>query len=195
MFLPGKSHGRRSLAGYSPRGSQKSRIRLSNWAHTHTDRHNLFKQTRLWVTPILWPVSKPHTREEEDVGSLSMVWKTSVPRMAKRANKWSLEQLCKHSMPLILSDSWFLSLLFYVLSHDPCLLADHTASEGERKIFRKRGRGSAPGKPEGFQSFLGPQGEKTSKKNKGAGPFHILPSQKLWLPSPSVCLKNQVLII
>ena len=50
------------------------------------------------------------------------------------------------------------------------MLADHTASEGERKIFRKRGRGSAPGKPEGFQSFLGPQGEKTSKKNKGAGP-------------------------
>ena len=60
-----------------------------------------------------------------------------------------------------------------MLPHDPCLLADDTTSKGGRKIFRNRGRGSAAGKPEGFLSFLGPQGEKTSKKNEGAGPFHI----------------------
>ena len=35
VFLPGKSHGQRSLAGYSPRG-RKSRTRLREWAHTVT---------------------------------------------------------------------------------------------------------------------------------------------------------------
>ena len=34
-FLPGKSHGQRSLAGYSPWGSQKNQTQLS--------RHELFK--------------------------------------------------------------------------------------------------------------------------------------------------------
>ena len=29
VFVPGKSHGQRSLVGYSPRGSQKSRTQLS----------------------------------------------------------------------------------------------------------------------------------------------------------------------
>ena len=32
VFLPGESHGQRSLAGYN---SKKSRTRLSYWAHTH----------------------------------------------------------------------------------------------------------------------------------------------------------------
>ena len=34
VFLPGKSHGQRSLVGHSPCGSQKSPIWLGNWAHS-----------------------------------------------------------------------------------------------------------------------------------------------------------------
>ena len=34
MFLPGESHGQRSLAAYSPWGSQKSRTQLSHWTTT-----------------------------------------------------------------------------------------------------------------------------------------------------------------
>ena len=34
VFLPGKSHGRRSLVSYSPWGWQKSRAELSNWKMT-----------------------------------------------------------------------------------------------------------------------------------------------------------------
>ena len=35
VFLPGKFHGQRSLAGYSPGGHRESTW-LSDWAHTHT---------------------------------------------------------------------------------------------------------------------------------------------------------------
>ena len=44
VFLPGKCHGQRSLAGYSPCGRKKSWTRLSHWAHTqltqNTDNTN-----------------------------------------------------------------------------------------------------------------------------------------------------------
>ena len=36
VFLPGKSHGQRSLVGYNSIGSQKIWTQLGNWAHTHT---------------------------------------------------------------------------------------------------------------------------------------------------------------
>ena len=39
--MPGKSHGQRSLAGYSPKGHKKSDIteQLSMLTHTHTHTH------------------------------------------------------------------------------------------------------------------------------------------------------------
>ena len=43
VFLPGESHGQRSLTGHSP-WIAKSRTRLSDWAHTH----------RLWHRCALW---------------------------------------------------------------------------------------------------------------------------------------------
>ena len=36
VFLPGESHGQRSLVGYSPRG-HKSRTRLSDYTHLHLE--------------------------------------------------------------------------------------------------------------------------------------------------------------
>ena len=166
-FFPGESHGQRSLAGYSPWGHTVGH----GWAteHTHTDRHNLFKQARLWVTPD--PVTYVQATYMGGVRCRESVH--GLKDTCSHSGQTDQQVLCKHSVPLISFYSWFFSLLFYVLPHDPCLLEDHTASEGGRKMFRKRGRGSAPGKPEGFQSFLGRQGEKTSKKDEGVGPFHI----------------------
>ena len=48
VFLTGKSHGRRSLVGYSPWGSQRVR---HNWVHTHTHTHTLYLRSssvRFW---------------------------------------------------------------------------------------------------------------------------------------------------
>ena len=36
VFLPGESHGQRSLVG-TVHGVEKSQTRLSDWAHTHID--------------------------------------------------------------------------------------------------------------------------------------------------------------
>ena len=44
VFLPGKSHGQRSLEGYSP-WSQKSWTRLSTHTHTHTHTHTPWRAT------------------------------------------------------------------------------------------------------------------------------------------------------
>ena len=43
VFLPGKFHGQRSLAGYSPWGRKESDMteRLSTHTHTHTHTHSL----------------------------------------------------------------------------------------------------------------------------------------------------------
>ena len=46
VFLPGESHGRRSLVGYSPRVT-KSRTRLSDFTFTFTLEFNLLHQISL----------------------------------------------------------------------------------------------------------------------------------------------------
>ena len=45
IFLPGKSHGQRSLVGYSP-GGTKSQTHLRDWTNTHTQT-NTSEQTLL----------------------------------------------------------------------------------------------------------------------------------------------------
>ena len=39
VFLPGESHGERSLAGHSPQGHKKTRLSLHACAYTHTHTH------------------------------------------------------------------------------------------------------------------------------------------------------------
>ena len=45
VFLPGKSHGQRSLAGYSPWG-RKEMDMTCDWAHTHT---RVYVYTRVYI--------------------------------------------------------------------------------------------------------------------------------------------------
>ena len=45
VFLPGKFHGQRRLAGYSPWGC-KELDRLSNWVHTYTYTHTQYYVSR-----------------------------------------------------------------------------------------------------------------------------------------------------
>ena len=50
IFLPGKSHGQRSLVGYSPRGHKESDTteQLNTHTHTHTHTHELHLRVYLW---------------------------------------------------------------------------------------------------------------------------------------------------
>ena len=50
VFLPGKSHGPRSLAGYSPWGHKESDT--TEYTHTHTHTHTLSKALTRAVRPI-----------------------------------------------------------------------------------------------------------------------------------------------
>ena len=43
VFLPGKFHGQRILAGYSPWGRKESDMTESTHTHTHTHAHTVFK--------------------------------------------------------------------------------------------------------------------------------------------------------
>ena len=55
-FMPGKSHGQRSLVGYSP-WVAKSQTQLSDWAHTLMKGTNMMEVHRLWVhiiLPAIW---------------------------------------------------------------------------------------------------------------------------------------------
>ena len=48
IFLPGKFHGQKSLAGYTVYGAANSQTRLSNWAHTpiHTTYFSPFTENK-----------------------------------------------------------------------------------------------------------------------------------------------------
>ena len=64
VFLPGKFHGQRSLAGYSPWGRKELDVTecMCMWAcahthtHTHTHTHELALATLLLVLPLWWPL-------------------------------------------------------------------------------------------------------------------------------------------
>ena len=51
VFLPGESHGQRSLVSYSPWGRKESdtteHVHAHTHAHTHTHTHTLSKKVRL----------------------------------------------------------------------------------------------------------------------------------------------------
>ena len=54
MFLPGKSHGQRSLAGYNPQGSQRLRHDLAaEHTQAHTRVHGMY--TPHFVYPSIHP--------------------------------------------------------------------------------------------------------------------------------------------
>ena len=51
VFLPGESHGQRSLAGYSPLGHKESD--LTEWAHVHVNTYSV----SWWFKLFLWFLS------------------------------------------------------------------------------------------------------------------------------------------
>ena len=61
VFLPGKSCGQRSLAGYSPVGITKSQIQLSNWTRIILfDPHN--SPTRKVELLLLYPFNRQESK-------------------------------------------------------------------------------------------------------------------------------------
>ena len=56
VFLPGKSHGQRSLVGYSPQGHKESDMtkRTHMRAHTHTHTHNAHLPFPKSEVPLGW---------------------------------------------------------------------------------------------------------------------------------------------
>ena len=81
VFLPGKSHGQRSLAGYNPGGSKRVR---HNWAtkstqtRTHLSSHisSAFKQYVSSTSVNL--VKSPSGHPTSELGILQCLWCTSV---------------------------------------------------------------------------------------------------------------------
>ena len=54
VFLPGKFHGQRSLAGYSPKGCTESDI--TEWLNTHTHTHtHTSLLSAVWIKPVHLP--------------------------------------------------------------------------------------------------------------------------------------------
>ena len=62
VFLPGKSHGQRSLAG-SVHGVTKSQTWLNDWAYTHT--HTRRGQIEIQANRIYWPWDMEYERNKE----------------------------------------------------------------------------------------------------------------------------------
>ena len=88
VFLPGKFHGQRSLAGYSPRG-HKSWTRLNDWTHRHTccvAREILLLQMG-WSVECYWGNSRRVS---------SWLW---------RREKWFNKELCPVSVRKLLAPS------------------------------------------------------------------------------------------
>ena len=74
VFLPGKSHGQRSLVGYSPWG-RKSQTRLSGWACTHARTHSL---SPLWLI-TLQPASSTESMSFSLSGYLLLQFVPKIP--------------------------------------------------------------------------------------------------------------------
>ena len=74
VFLPGKFHGQRSLAGYSPWGI-KSRTWLSNWTHTHTHTHTTPWSQWWWFTRLESPSAATWSLWRRLVLSWPEVWR------------------------------------------------------------------------------------------------------------------------
>ena len=72
VFLPGESHGQRSLVGYSPWGRKGSDMTETTW-HTHTlTEHNLQKG---WFS-LSWVIKTSSVTDDTDAaGSQSLFWK------------------------------------------------------------------------------------------------------------------------
>ena len=68
-FLPRKSHGRRSLAGYSP-WSRKESDTWSNWAHTYTRMYTLMDTPHFVRQPKLFKKTKA-TEEQPNIPNIS----------------------------------------------------------------------------------------------------------------------------
>ena len=55
VFLPGKAHGQRSLAGYSPQGCKEADT--NEWQHTHTRTdYNSYRSVGLILMESLWKI-------------------------------------------------------------------------------------------------------------------------------------------
>ena len=96
VFLPGKSNGWRSLAGYSPWGCRvghdwvTSLLHACQWAqcrrHTHTHTHRVLRHARKWMS--VWE-DMNHTRENlEKILSVTAIfviawWGTTVNKTMK----------------------------------------------------------------------------------------------------------------
>ena len=69
-FLPGKSHGQRSLAGYSPWGHRESDTteRLNTHSHAHTHIKEIIKENPLYNTEFYLMCSGGRNRKDTQEG-------------------------------------------------------------------------------------------------------------------------------
>ena len=76
--MPGKSHGKRSLAGYSPWGHKESD--MTEHTHTHTHTHTRRGQIEIQANGIYWPWDMEYERNKES-RMTSSFWAQSAGKM------------------------------------------------------------------------------------------------------------------
>ena len=86
VFLPGESHGQRSLVGYSPRVS-KSRT-LLKWLNTHTNTHTHTHTLQGWASLVAHMVKNLITMRE------ITIWIPQPERFPGEGNGYSPQNSC-----------------------------------------------------------------------------------------------------
>ena len=111
VFLPGESHGERSLAGYSP-GVTKNRSQLHHYHHQH---HNsvLKLMLMLFSHQVVSDSATPWTAAQQS--SLSLIISWSLPKFM------SIESMMP-TVDLTVSNIWF--ILKYLLNNHPLTLQE-----------------------------------------------------------------------
>ena len=116
VFLHGRSHGKRTLVGYSPWGHKESQTQLSNWT---TSYEKILSVTSCWgsgdqnhsgktTSCLEWLLKKQNNKcwwRCGEIGTLVHCW-------------WE----CKMVQPLWKMICWFLKKLKIGLPYDPAIL-------------------------------------------------------------------------
>ena len=164
VFLPGESHGQRSLAGYSPWGHTVGH----SWAteHTHTDGHNLFKQARLWVTPDSDPVTCVQATYTGGVRCRESVH--GLKDTCSHSGQTDQQVLIRTTLQAFYASNFILFLIsqFTILCAAPWSLfagGPYREWRGKENV-QKEGKGISSWKTRGFSELSGPPGWENIKE-------------------------------
>ena len=133
VFLPGESHGQRSLVGYSPwghKGSDTTEQLTHTHKHTHTHTHTLLYHLIPWpwICPICQVPVSPFNYRDRDLSARSLSLPSTTETGICHIHQYILSIMFYHvlcfacTVPFTISDWWIWTWAF--LSELPCFLTD-----------------------------------------------------------------------